>query len=323
MNRTILKSASMIRSLVPRLTIVALALAMIDIFVAQSHAQDLKTFGQRQDNSERVKRLLNERPVTQYLQKGDNELKPHKGRRKVSSRVNVFQKYKQRHEILGATVTVEMEEDGTVANVIDDRSTEQLVFGPALAQLDEEQAIEIVQDLHGGDVKATDSSGKLVWFRTRKSAVLAWHIETTLEEQRGVSPNYLLTTIDASTGKLLSQSQIDTSTYEPEAGKEAKVFPRIVINNNIGASGSQALGAEPAFNPIIALQFATSPFCSGVLISPNTVLTARHCNVFVGDSVIFGADTNQPLSVAAKTDLRASPRPYFGSCSLRTVFWPT
>ncbi len=64
------------------------------------------------------------------------------------------------------------------------------------------------------------------------------------------------------------------------------VFPRIVINDAVGPAGSQAL-AEP-FAAVVAL----SGGCTGTLIAPDVVLSARHCGNFVGETVIFGANSN-------------------------------
>ncbi|MBK5927061.1 trypsin-like serine protease, partial [Rhodobaculum claviforme] len=53
--------------------------------------------------------------------------------------------------------------------------------------------------------------------------------------------------------------------------------PRIVINENDGADGARALGAP--FDGVVQLRFgsADQKYCSGTLIAPGAVLTARHC----------------------------------------------
>ncbi|MEM1109118.1 MAG: trypsin-like serine protease [Planctomycetota bacterium] len=69
--------------------------------------------------------------------------------------------------------------------------------------------------------------------------------------------------------------------------------PRIVINEDDGLDAARQF-AQP-FDAVVSLSFGGGSFCSGALISPGAVLTARHCLPFVGDDVIFGEDiTNSP-----------------------------
>lgn len=69
-------------------------------------------------------------------------------------------------------------------------------------------------------------------------------------------------------------------------------FARIVINDAIGASGARAY-ASP-FRSVVSLSSGNS-FCTGTLIAPNVVLSARHCRADPGDSIVFGSDLNSPL----------------------------
>lgn len=72
------------------------------------------------------------------------------------------------------------------------------------------------------------------------------------------------------------------------------IYPRIVINNTVGASGSQSY-ATP-FSSVVAIGDGGGPYCTGVLIAPNVVLTARHCGVIAGDQIRFGPNANSPLA---------------------------
>lgn len=63
----------------------------------------------------------------------------------------------------------------------------------------------------------------------------------------------------------------------------------IVINDDFGAEGAAALGAP--FHSVVRLDFRGQAFCSGALISPTAILTARHCTTLfqqndVADEII-------------------------------------
>ena len=93
--------------------------------------------------------------------------------------------------------------------------------------------------------------------------------------------------VDATSGKILSQRQLDTKTYavgSPEVAGGA--FPRIVINDAVGPAGSRAFAAP--FDAVVQIDFG----CTGTLIADNVVLSARHCGAGAGDVVIFGDNAN-------------------------------
>ena len=71
-----------------------------------------------------------------------------------------------------------------------------------------------------------------------------------------------------------------------------EVFPplqRIVINDDVGPAGSRAFAAP--FDAVVSLSVG----CSGTLIAPNVVLSARHCQGLAGDQVRFGDNSNSPI----------------------------
>ena len=68
------------------------------------------------------------------------------------------------------------------------------------------------------------------------------------------------------------------------------IFPRIVIRDDVSLAGSAAFAANAAFSGVVALSG-----CTGVLISPNTVLSARHCSPSVGGNVRFGTSNTSPI----------------------------
>jgi D-alanyl-D-alanine carboxypeptidase len=66
-----------------------------------------------------------------------------------------------------------------------------------------------------------------VWFRTGDEAVLAWEVTTSLADLGlPASPTHFEMVIDAQTGDVLSERQIDTKTYAPGSPEAADgVFP--------------------------------------------------------------------------------------------------
>ncbi len=76
---------------------------------------------------------------------------------------------------------------------------------------------------------------------------------------------------------------------------ETGIFARIVINDDIGPAGSRSF-ASP-FDAVVGISSGGS-LCTGTLIAPNVVLTARHCGVSAGGTIIFGDDLNNSTFTA-------------------------
>ena len=100
---------------------------------------------------------------------------------------------------------------------------------------------------------------------------------------------------------VLPAAQASTSAYDAmlAAGlTEEGVFPRIVIRDDVGLPGAASFAAAASFSGVVALGFSGGQYCSGVLISPTTVLSARHCDPLPGEFVRFGTSYSSPtLSV--------------------------
>ena len=90
----------------------------------------------------------------------------------------------------------------------------------------------------------------------------------------------------------LPAAQASTVDYDQMVASgftEEGIFPRIVIRNDIGLTGSASFGANAAFSGVAAISG-----CTAVLIAPTTVLSARHCFPTVGGAVRFGTNSASP-----------------------------
>ena len=221
---------------------------------------------------------------TSYLQQGDFRLERVKTRDQAPLGSLTFQKYIKGTPLHGGRVIVFEGPDGSVKEVFDD-STAQLTLNDFEPALDAQVAINQVEE---GIAGANGSISKLVWFRIGNELIPAWEITTSLiDNGQSVSPTGLETVVDALTGAILSQRQLDTKTYEPGSPEVAdSVFPRIVINDTVGPAGSRAYAAP--FDAVVEVDFG----CSGTLIAEDVVLCARHCGVGGGDTIIFGDNSN-------------------------------
>ena len=224
--------------------------------------------------------------ATAYLQQGDFRLEIVETDRGAY----VFQKFINDIPLHGGRVTVIEQENGQIAQVYD-YSSENLKLDFAQPTV----AADIFEnELHNTYPNATGSDSKLVWFRIGNTAGLAWETTTSLADSgQCACPTGLETVYDGITGEMLSQRQLDTKTYQPGSPEVAgSVFPRIVINNAIGAAGARAYAAP--FDAVVEVNGG----CSGTLIADNCVISARHCGVGSGDAIVFGDNSNNATFVA-------------------------
>lgn len=92
-------------------------------------------------------------------------------------------------------------------------------------------------------------------------------------------------------------AQASTTEYERMLARGETVegvFPRIVARDDVGSAGSAAFAADAMFNGVVALGWTGGQYCSGVLVSPTTVLSARHCGPLLGEYVRFGTSFGSP-----------------------------
>jgi len=223
--------------------------------------------------------------TTAYLQQADTRIELIEPGKNDPADAMVFQKFIGDLPLHGARVYVIENADGTVAQVFDD-STQELTLRRDQLNFEQGAAVVLAESFLPD---ALDSVAEQVWFRTGDEAVMAWEVTTSLID-RGLpaSPTHFEMVIDAVTGDVLSARQIDTKTYTPGSPEAADgVFPRIVINNTIGAQGSRDYAAP--FDAVISVGG-----CTGTLIAPNLVISARHCGIGAGTLIRFGDNSNSP-----------------------------
>lgn len=250
-----------------------------------------------------VRAYLTSSETTAYLQQNDFRIELVAPGKLDQSDVFVFQKYIGELRLHGAQVIVLENADGSVSKVYDE-STENLELRQGQANVTMNTAIDLTETLVP---EAMESAAEQVWFRRDDEAILAWEVTSELRDLGlPASPTHFELVIDAATADVLSMRQIDTKTYAPGSPEAAdSVFPRIVINNTIGAQGSRDYAAP--FDAVVRIGG-----CSGTLIAPNVVLSARHCGIGAGTLVRFGDNSNSP---SFSTSVQSSTLPA-GSGSL-------
>lgn len=223
---------------------------------------------------------------TSYLQQADTRIELIETEKNDPADAMVFQKFIGDLPLHGARVYVIENADGTIDQVYD-YSTQGLILRRGQLNIERGASVVLAESLLPD---AMNSVSKQVWFRDGDEAVMAWEVTTSLID-RGLaaSPTHFEMVIDAVTGDVLSARQIDTKTYAPGSPEAADgVFPRIVINNAIGALGSRDYAAP--FDAVISVSVG----CTGTLIAPNLVISARHCGIGSGALIRFGDNSNSP-----------------------------
>ena len=226
-------------------------------------------------------------PATQYLQRDGFRIERADDKWTKPAGSMVFQKFLNDIPVHGNRVIVFEDSTGAVKNVLDD-SLENLKLDSAEPAFSMAKAEELLKETI---VNSLGSESKLVWFRQDGELLLAWEVTTAVADAGlPASPTGMETVVSAATGQILSQRQLDTKTYQLGSPEVADgVFPRIVINNTIGAAGSRAYAAS--FDAVVEVDFG----CTGVLVAENLVLCARHCGISAGDTVRFGENSNNPV----------------------------
>jgi hypothetical protein len=96
---------------------------------------------------------------------------------------------------------------------------------------------------------------------------------------------------------LLPAAQASTAAYDQMVASgltQEGIYPRIVIRDDVGLAGAATFAANAAFSGVAALGFSGGLYCTGVLISPTTLLSARHCGPLAGEFARFGTNYASP-----------------------------
>ena len=197
----------------------------------------------------------------------------------------VYQRTIDQLPVHGSYISVVLGNDGNLTDSIDQTFSSLVVEDSQLPHLTPGQATwTAAGDFPQGS--QYDATTDLVWFRSGDRAELAWEVRT---EIAGEIPVELVSVVDANSGDLLSQTQAPTVVESLVKYHEDGIFPRIVINDIIGAQGSRDYAAP--FDAVAALALG----CTGTLIAPDVVLSARHCGAGAGSTILFGDNSGSPV----------------------------
>jgi hypothetical protein len=99
----------------------------------------------------------------------------------------------------------------------------------------------------------------------------------------------------------LPAAQASTAASDAISAKglaAGSVVPHIVPRDDWGLAAAATYAADPAFAGVVGLGFTSGlnafQYCSGVLVAPSTVLSARHCGPLAGEIARFGTSFNSP-----------------------------
>ena len=227
---------------------------------------------------------------TAYLQQGAHDLQLVGVENSDSSTTAVFQQLMEGLPIHGTYVAVTVSPANQILDV-EDRGIWHLPsedsLTPSIGMAAAVQTANAGFSGHAGLM----TQGELVWFRKDDRAELAWRIETVVPNANIHNVDLeFMAVVDAHSGSLLSQVQ-SPAVLDHILQSDVGIYPRIVINDDIGPAGSQAY-ADP-FDSVVS-----TPGCTGTLVAANVVISARHCGTGAGGSVNFGENSNAPLFTA-------------------------
>jgi len=259
---------------------------------------EIREFAQQPDRS--VISQLSASSETAELQTGLNGLAQIASETSNGQTATVFQQTWNGLPIYGSWLTTLQNEAGELINVRD--QTLQNIQGLAenTDPINPEQAITFAT--HGlTKPSLMDSSVRSAWYTAGQNVRLSWVVETSVSNPQGDVVSQYETWVDAFDGDVFTQDSqgqyVESLLEDPVVDRG--VFPRIVINDAIGPAGSQTY-ADP-FDAVVSVSVG----CTGVLVAPDAVLSARHCGIRPGDTVSFGEDSFNPtgtFTVATSVD---------------------
>ena len=234
---------------------------------------------------------LAEREDTAYLQQGLNQLEEVGSETTELGTTTVFQQRWNGLLVNNSYVTILQDADGTITNVRDQAQRNIIGFAADTDPIDQEDA-EKIGSSGLGEYASLEYESELAWHFTGNRARLSYLVETTVFDIDGEVAGEFDTWINVFDGEIFDR-EISGSAVEgllADATTETGIFPRIVINDAIGAAGSRQFAAAPEFNSVVSISVG----CTGSLIAHDTVITARHCGVGAGNTISFGDNSNNP-----------------------------
>jgi hypothetical protein len=208
--------------------------------------------------------------------------------------VTVFQQTLRNIPVHNAYVTVVQNRKGTVSGVYDRAYQSLSAYFSDRRMIDSFTAESVANEDYAKRSELTSESEPVFYFAGNRVR-FGWQVNTHIgaNADLAVEPDFV-SVINIYSSRLVSQDRpadiIADLIENPEI--ETGVYPRIVINDTIGASGSQAYAVD--FDAVASLDLG----CTGTLIAPNVVISARHCGSDVGDTISFGDDSNAPTYTA-------------------------
>ena len=237
---------------------------------------------------ELAKNFIGTTPDTQYLVQQGSDLQFLDGKSAEGVTTVLFQQTLDGAPIQNAFFTVETA-NGEVTQVKGSGHESVSNLDGSNSQIEKAFAERLVNS-EFADQPFT-SSTSLAW---SANGQFAWQVDTYLGDRsivNDITPNFS-SLVDATTGELIEKfTPTSTAMLLHNPDTQLGEHARIVIKDAIGPVGSQTYALD--FDAVVAL-----PGCTGTLVAPNVVLSARHCGSSAGDSVRFGADSSNPVFTA-------------------------
>lgn len=250
---------------------------------------------ERTSNEQAVLNHLAVTLETSHLQQNGSDLRLVKVEHGLDQTVTYLQQTYEGVPVFDAFVAVVQGPNGEFEQVLNNGVLEFSKFELTGAHIGNEQATLIADELGEDLDDAAVSTTEDVWFLAGAKVHKGIQVNTfvgdlTANDSRGHYQNV----IDTHTGDVLISVKPETLSV---IGLEhdSNINPRIVINNAIGVSGARSYAAP--FDAVVELALG----CTGTLIAPDVVISARHCGGGAGSTLRFGDSTTSTYTATASS----------------------
>ena len=230
---------------------------------------------------------LAQREDTAWTQRGLNQLEEVSSETSENGTTTLFQQVWNGLPVFNSFVTVGQDVDGNITDVRNNAQQNIEGYARDFDPISELLATQIASEGLGRGVELQSEASR-AWYYTGNSVRLSWLVETAVLDSDGEVASEYDTWVDVFGGSIFhSEASGESFAAQLEDPfSETGVFPRIVINDAIGPQGSRDF-ASP-FDSVVSISVG----CTGTLIAPDTVISARHCGIGAGDSVTFGDNSS-------------------------------